>query len=168
MRVPALNYEIFAVRFAHLKACCSRSKEMTTYTAKLRKCVKAKFGPWLLVQLPSGRWSTIWYLFIDDMEPHAKMIFEEVDWFYTKPEERGQKWRDTPSFAKRSDALDCLQMRIEDTRLSDGPSHYSYYRSLIKEVRTARRRSLTKEAALGCPRPQERELKTQPYRDIRD
>ena len=101
------------------------------------------------------------------MEPHAKVIFEEVSWFYTKLEERGGNRR-YPSFAKRSDALDCLQMQIEDSRLSDGPSHYNYYIDLVKKVRTARRRSLTKEAALGCPLPQERELKTQPYRGIPD
>lgn len=138
---------------------------MTTYTAKLRKCVKAKFGPWLL---PSGRWSSIWYLFIDDMEPHAKVIFEEVNWFYTKPEERGRKLSNIPSFTKRSDALDWLQMTLADTRLADGPSTYNYYRDLIKTVRTARQRSLTKEASFGCPPRPERELMTQPYRGIPD
>lgn len=140
---------------------------MTTYTAQLRKCVKAKFDSWLLVQLPSGRWSSIWYLFIGDMEPHAKVIFEEIDWFYTKPEERGGNRR-FPSFAKRSDALDWLQMKLADTRLTDGPSTYNYYRDLIKTVRTDRRRSLIKEAALGCTLPPERELMTQPYRGIPD
>jgi hypothetical protein len=40
------------------------------------------------VQLPSGRWAGVWYHFIDDMEREAKAIMEEVNWFYTKQEER--------------------------------------------------------------------------------
>lgn len=142
---------------------------MTTYTARLRKCVKAKFGPWLLVQLPSGRWSTIWHLFVGDMEPHARMIFEEVNWFYTKPDEQ-QGNRRSPSFARSSDALDHLQMRMADIRLADGPTYYNYYRDLIQEVRIARRRNLTREAkaARGCPLTHERKLMTQPYRSIPD
>lgn len=124
---------------------------MTTHTAQLKKCIKAAYGPWLLVQLPSGRWAGVWYHFIDDMEREAKAIMEEVNWFYTKLEDRSWYHR-SPSFAKRSDALDRIRMDLEETYEEDERS-YGHYLPILKTVRIALRRSQTKEAKTepGCP-----------------
>lgn len=124
---------------------------MTTYTSQLKSCVKAKYGPWLLVQLRSGRWAGVWYHFIDDMEREAKAIMEEVNWFYTKLEERGWYHR-SPSFTNRSDALDHILEGLESEYQTD-EQNYRHYLPILKTVRIALRRSQTKEAKAkpGCP-----------------
>lgn len=138
---------------------------MTTYSLQLKQRVKAKYGPWLLVQLPSGRWAAVWYHFIDDMDREAKVILEEVNWFYAKLEERGGNRR-SPSFAKRSDALDRIRMDLEATHLEEGKFYDSYYLPILKTVRSAMRRSQTREAReeSGCPLV--RELTIPTYRSL--
>lgn len=124
---------------------------MTTYTSQLKNCVKAKYGPWLLVELRSGRWAGVWYHFIGDMEREAKAIMEEVNWFYTKQEERAWYHR-SPSFTNRSDALDHILESLESEYQTD-ERNYRHYLPILKTVRIALRRSQTKEAKAkpGCP-----------------
>lgn len=138
---------------------------MTAYSLQLKKRVKAAYGPWLLVQLPSGRWAAVWHHFIDDMDREAQIILEEVNWFYTKLDERGGSRR-SPSFAKRSDALDKIRMDLEATHQEDGKSYDYYYLPILKTIRIAIKRSQTKEAKeeSGCPLV--RELAIPTYRSL--
>jgi hypothetical protein len=138
---------------------------MTAYSLQLKKRVKAVYGPWLLVQLPSGRWAAVWHHFIDDMDREAKVILEEINWFYTKLDERD--WcRRSPSFTKRSDALDKIRMDLEATHREDGKSYDDYYLPILKTIRIAIKRSQTKEAKeeSGCPLV--RELTIPTYRSL--
>jgi hypothetical protein len=103
---------------------------MTTYTSKLKRCVKAEYGlgSWC-------NWAGVWYHFIDDMEREAKAIMEEVNWFYTKQEERAWYHR-SPSFANRSDALDHMLESLESEYQTD-ERNYRHYLPILKTLRIA-------------------------------
>lgn len=85
------------------------------------------------------------------MEREAKAIMEEVNWFYTKLEERAW-YRRSPSFANRSGALDHILESLESEYQTD-ERNYRHYLPILKTVRIALRRSQTKEAKAkpGCP-----------------
>lgn len=137
---------------------------MTMYTSKLKRCIKAQYGPWLLVQLPSGRWAGVWYHFIDDMEREAKAIMEEVNWFYTKQEERAWYHR-SPSFANRSGALDHMRESLESEYRTD-EWNYRHYLPILKTIRIAQRRNQTKEAKAKPNCPLARGLTIPTYRSL--
>jgi hypothetical protein len=44
----------------HLTFTLSHNKVHMSYSSILKKYVKARYGNWLLVQLPSGSWASIW------------------------------------------------------------------------------------------------------------
>ena len=99
------------------------------------------------------------------MDREAKVILEEVNWFYAKLEERGENRR-IPSFVKRSDALDKIRMDLEATHRKDGKSYDFYYLPILKTIRIAIKRSQTQEAKeeSGCPLV--RELAIPTYRSL--
>ncbi len=137
---------------------------MTTYTTQLEKCIKGKYGQWLLMQLPSGRWAGVWDQTLG-LEPECREILKEVTWFYTKLDERDEMRR-VPSFSKRSASLDWIRMQLEETRQEYGPKHDDYYLPLLKTVRLAMRRSQTKEAREESDCPLVRELTLPAYRSL--
>ena len=98
----------------------------STATGTLRKCVKANYGNWLLVNLPSGRWACVWaqVLGIEDM---CESVLNGT-WFHDK----------NPDAPTRAGALQLVMQGIErEIRQSRSSDLHNYYQPVLQRVRAA-------------------------------
>lgn len=75
----------------------------TTHRSELKKLIKADYGFWYLVHLPSGRWAAMWSACLDNDSMCESILTEDPEWFHEEPLFEGH--RANPSYATKEDAL---------------------------------------------------------------
>jgi hypothetical protein len=101
---------------------------------QLSKCIKANYGNWALVHLPSGQWGAIWRasLGVEDM---CEAILNGT-WFHAA----------NPSFSSRAGALEGIVKGIErEIQNERSPSNKETFKSFLQRARNALSRQLTAE-----------------------
>jgi hypothetical protein len=74
-----------------------------TLRSTLKKLIKADYGFWLLVHLPSGRWAAMWSACLDNDSMCESILTEDPEWFHEEPLFKGH--RPNPSYATKEEAL---------------------------------------------------------------
>lgn len=74
---------------------------MPTAISTLRRHIKARYGNWLLVHLPSGQWAAAWAAVLNDEGMCASVL--DGTWFHAE----------NPTFPTRSEALQRVVEGIE-------------------------------------------------------
>lgn len=100
----------------------------------------AKYGQWYLVKLTSGRWSAVWYCFLDaDLEDaFTAIVNEDQEWF------DGQITFGRPvAYEKESDALEAIITSIVEEQ-RDYPSMAKHFEKDLVKARNALRKSKLK------------------------
>ena len=107
-----------------------------TATGTLRKCVKASYGNWMLVHLPSGRWACVWAQALG-VEGMCESVLNGT-WFHDK----------NPDAPTRAGALQLVVQGIE--REIQGSSHPAdmrdHYQPILQRARAALARHSKQEA----------------------
>lgn len=101
---------------------------MKSYSSVLRKCVKAVYGNWLLVQLPSGRWIGVW---------HAVLGIEEMCEAVLTESPRFEGDSLAASYVNRGDALKVIVAGIESEIRSSGGRDEEIMKPFLKKARLA-------------------------------
>lgn len=97
----------------------------------------AKYGQWYLVKLASGRWSDVWYSFLDvDLEDaFTAIVNEDQEWF------DGQiKFARPDSYAQKADALEVIVASIVKEQ-RDYPSMAQHLEKDLVKARNALRKA---------------------------
>lgn len=103
-------------------------------TSSLRKCVKARYGNWLLVCLPNGRWACVWGQALGIESMCASVL--DGTWFHDK----------NPDASTRADALQLVIQSIErEIRNARVPNDKHLYQPFLQRARAAHARHSVQE-----------------------
>jgi hypothetical protein len=99
-----------------------------SYSSILKKHIKAQYGNWILVQLPSGNWAGIWAAVLE-VEDMCKVVVTGA------PRFDGDSL--TLSYASRSDALQRIVTGIEHESNNNRSRDAETMRPFLKKARLA-------------------------------
>lgn len=100
-----------------------------TATGALRKCIKASYGNWLLVHLPSDRWACVWEQVLG-IEDTCELILNGT-WFHDK----------NPDAPTRAEALKLIVKGIErEIRNTSDPHAFDTHQPALQRARAALKR----------------------------
>jgi|SRR5471032_1055899 len=99
---------------------------MQSTVSTLNRLIKARYGNWLLVQLPSSQWAAVWAAVLNDEDMCASVL--DGTWFHAE----------NPTFPTRAGALrrivEGIEREMGNTR---DPNGREVFNPLLQSARAA-------------------------------
>lgn len=108
----------------------------STPRSQLKKLIKADYGQWKLVQLPSGRWASMWGACLDVEDMCQSILREDPEWFHEEPLFEGHP--PNPSYASKEEALKTIISALEND-VAEHPKYEYFTLHLQSALRALRR-----------------------------